>query len=1342
MQSDDEDSQQPKTLAERIARLGLKTESGTRPTSRTSVHRSSVAAARDRTSTEVGYPDGRTTPMQNEQNPMGAEARPPIAPKTHLANRPYAGSLSFQAGYTHDETEGPATQPPHTDVAAAVQAQHGAKTPTVSHGREADVADTHAVSVRDRIQSLYRERGSLESISFPSATTAQSQAQMANPNPFASPELGNTQVMTTGEDSSGGMCPMSPVSPLPAAAEDFGRSRTNFARHSLLPQSITPGGISPPPQKPANMQHTRTAGHRIDGDDKHAQPQRPMSALGASGIFGHAAPKVPPKPAGIGTPKSPAQTSRMPTELGRSYSVSTPYVGDNGLVHGPRSSMLPPPPPPPPPPPSSHRPSLPLPPPPPPPPPMQRTSLTLQRSQQTAVGGQSNQASHAPHMTQATHATMPQTPLPPPPLPRAPAQAGMAAAGSNTARTALDFSNDAALKPLQLNQRHSNRRAPGLGVQPFLSLETATGPVLSCIGGAYAVVVHQSRMVCTRIDTGEIGAMHNTPGPDERFVSVAAVPGAVDPSEECACVWASTSLGRVLVLSTCSTSSRQEQLQSTSRAHVVAMLAAGAGEMWTLREDGLVEAWRGRKASDPGAPLAPLRRFTISLEMQQARRTSTQRLLLLLRRRELWFAGNRGIWVFDTQHASEPLASVAGSALLSAAAQASSLEAPRVLAQLTLTPHDAGIACLASNAEFLDDRGYNERGFVFAGTDGGHVIVWRAAKRERWRTLDLSNGNRGVRVTALACASERWLWVGLASGRLLVVDTLGDVWTVAKEWQPVESAVMGMHVDWTPLLTPRAKLQVASVHANGSVYYWDGSLAVDRQLAELRRRTPQLASMRDVTVQINSWNIDAVKPEHLERSREDRGFLRNWLGALGAQLEPELVVVGLQEVVDLESKKMTAKSLWRTTTSKNKHHRDTKPTADISKRYGLWRAALSRGLARGAAYASAYRIVECRNLVGLFVCVFARDDVYRAVRDVDVAHVKTGMGGLHGNKGAVAVRLVFADTSFCFVNAHLAAGEAPGNNLARIAHCSTIVRGLSFKRPAPELHMPLPLPEPHVSVSRDLTDIALDAFVDGGDGQRFLDHAACFFSGDLNFRLRTSRLLAERYVEANELEALLHFDQLLPMIASDTAQGPPPATGLPPPLVAAASDSESTPRALDRSLSSSSLPSSSGDEADVEGLEDVGSAGFALRAFHEMPIQFPPTYKYDPGTDRYDSSEKRRIPAWCDRVLFRGAAPNASDTQGSIAPLAYQRFECRQSDHRPIFAAFRVRAKVLDREARARALADIHQQFATRDAAEMVHLAKIMWLARYTATFTDAAELLGSAGGDLTGALQQLLNLR
>ncbi|XP_053607651.1 inositol polyphosphate 5-phosphatase E [Plodia interpunctella] len=96
-------------------------------------------------------------------------------------------------------------------------------------------------------------------------------------------------------------------------------------------------------------------------------------------------------------------------------------------------------------------------------------------------------------------------------------------------------------------------------------------------------------------------------------------------------------------------------------------------------------------------------------------------------------------------------------------------------------------------------------------------------------------------------------------------------------------------------------------------------------------------------------------------------------------------------------------------------------------------------------------------------------------------------------------------------------------------------------------------------------------------------------------------------------------------------------------------------------------------------LED----GAAFRDFREAPITFPPTYKYDPGSQQFDTSSKQRAPAYTDRILFKSrCTPNSASAfsglrRASSAPasglqcVAYnsvQSLSC--SDHKPVWGLF------------------------------------------------------------------------
>jgi len=77
-----------------------------------------------------------------------------------------------------------------------------------------------------------------------------------------------------------------------------------------------------------------------------------------------------------------------------------------------------------------------------------------------------------------------------------------------------------------------------------------------------------------------------------------------------------------------------------------------------------------------------------------------------------------------------------------------------------------------------------------------------------------------------------------------------------------------------------------------------------------------------------------------------------------------------------------------------------------------------------------------------------------------------------------------------------------------------------------------------------------------------------------------------------------------------------------------------------------------------------------LQDFTELPIQFPPTYKFDRNSDRYDSSEKQRVPSWTDRILYQGK---------QISQLCYHYIsDIKFSDHRPVYGTFSAKVKVVN----------------------------------------------------------------
>lgn len=64
-------------------------------------------------------------------------------------------------------------------------------------------------------------------------------------------------------------------------------------------------------------------------------------------------------------------------------------------------------------------------------------------------------------------------------------------------------------------------------------------------------------------------------------------------------------------------------------------------------------------------------------------------------------------------------------------------------------------------------------------------------------------------------------------------------------------------------------------------------------------------------------------------------------------------------------------------------------------------------------------------------------------------------------------------------------------------------------------------------------------------------------------------------------------------------------------------------------------------------------AGIVFAGYHEGPLLFRPTYRYDIGTDTYDTSEKMRVPAWTGASSRPPYLANNADAKPPIQIVSY-----------------------------------------------------------------------------------------
>ncbi|MED6118249.1 Type I inositol 1,4,5-trisphosphate 5-phosphatase [Stylosanthes scabra] len=78
-----------------------------------------------------------------------------------------------------------------------------------------------------------------------------------------------------------------------------------------------------------------------------------------------------------------------------------------------------------------------------------------------------------------------------------------------------------------------------------------------------------------------------------------------------------------------------------------------------------------------------------------------------------------------------------------------------------------------------------------------------------------------------------------------------------------------------------------------------------------------------------------------------------------------------------------------------------------------------------------------------------------------------------------------------------------------------------------------------------------------------------------------------------------------------------------------------------------------------------------FRGWSEGELKFAPTYKYESNSDKYCGEDPnkigRRVPSWCDRVVWYGSG---------LRLVSYTRAELKLSDHRPVTATYMAEVEV------------------------------------------------------------------
>ncbi|GAB4835331.1 hypothetical protein Ancab_000242 [Ancistrocladus abbreviatus] len=515
-------------------------------------------------------------------------------------------------------------------------------------------------------------------------------------------------------------------------------------------------------------------------------------------------------------------------------------------------------------------------------------------------------------------------------------------------------------------------------------------------------------------------------------------------------------------------------------------------------------------------------------------------------------------------------------------------------------------------------------GTVWTGCTSGLLVQWDGNGN---RLQDFQYHSFAVQCF---CTFGSRIWVGYVSGTVQVLDLQGNL---LGGWVAHSAPVMRMAVGagYAFTLASRGGIRGWNITSPGPL---DNLIR-----SELGGKEFLYTRVENLKILAGTWNVG--------EGRASQDSLISWIGS--AASDAGLIVVGLQEL------EMGA-GVLAMSAAKESVGLEGSPVGQ------WWLDMIGSILDEG----SIFERIGSRQLAGLLIAAWVRNDLKANIGDIDAAAVPCGFGRAIGNKGAVGLRMRVYDRIICFVNCHFAAHlEAVNRRNADFEH---VYGTMAFTRPSNLFNAATAGISSAVQMLHLTNVCTVTGLISNSESM-----GKFFSSVGLMLHLSSTGSWEPTLKECLSYprQIWLYFSAILIIELMEYLMMKQGILFLKDPLIG-----------LERGISSVLK----------------WKLGNVFQGMREAIIRFPPTYKFErhqPGLAGYDAGEKKRIPAWCDRVLYRDCRKSAASECSLDCPVVGSIIQYKacmdvtDSDHKPVCCLFNVDIARVDESVRRQEFRDI-----------------------------------------------------